>query len=187
MRVTSSPGKTLISDWGRCTLTNRRAGTGTGASVAALKTGVSFDPSPATPGQCQEAALRSEAVPENPSVIPLSIGAALLALVSSNAPSQARTPYDGLWSVSLGVDQGSCESREIDLFIRNGEISHAGDSGFFTADGRVDERGRVEVSIGAFGVTASADGQLSDRKGRGVWQFPERGCSGQWLAERRSA
>src|SRR5215207_954405 len=60
------------------------------------------------------------------------------------------TPYDGLWSVSLSLDQGSCDTREIDVFIRNGEISHAGDSGFFTADGRVDERGRLEVSIGGF-------------------------------------
>ena len=139
--------------------------------------------------QCQvgSEALRNEATLENRSVIPLSIAVVLLALVSSSAPSQARTPYDGLWSVSLGVDQGSCENREIDLFIRNGEISHAGDSGFFTADGRVDERGRVEVSIGAFGVRASADGQLSDLQGRGVWQFPERGCSGKWVAERRSA
>jgi hypothetical protein len=112
-------------------------------------------------------------------------GLALLALAS--VPSQARTPYDGLWSVSLKVDQGSCGSREIEVLIRDGEISHAGDRGFFTAEGRVAERGRIEVSIGAFGMTASADGQLSEGgQGSGVWQFPERGCSGQWLAERRS-
>ena len=76
--------------------------------------------------------------------------------------------------------------REIEVFIRNGEISHAGDRGFFTAEGRVGERGRVEVSIGAFGMWASADGQLSDGQGSGVWEFPERGCSGQWVARRSS-
>jgi hypothetical protein len=86
-----------------------------------------------------------------------SIGFALFASLVG-APVQARTPYDGLWSVSLKVGQGSCSEREIEVFIRNGEISHAGDRGFFTAEGRVGERGRIEVSIGAFGMWASADG-----------------------------
>src|SRR5829696_7643534 len=115
------------------------------------------------------------------------IGFALLASAELCAPVQARMPYDGLWSVSLKVGQGSCSEREIEVFIRNGEISHAGDRGFFTAEGRVGERGRVEVSIGAFGMWASADGQLSDGQGSGVWQFPERGCSGQWVGARRSS
>jgi hypothetical protein len=120
------------------------------------------------------------------SSIPIAVGLGLLALAGANAPAQARTLYDGLWSVSLKVDQGSCGEHEIEVFIRNGEISHAGHRGFFTAEGRVGERGRVEVSIGAFGMTASADGQLLDSQGSGSWQFPERGCSGQWSAERRS-
>src|ERR671911_925321 len=106
------------------------------------------------------------------------IGFALFALLVG-APVQARTPYDGLWSVSLKVGQGPCRAREIEVFIRNGEISHAGDRGFFTAEGRVGERGRIEVSIGAFGMWASANGQLSDGQGSGVWEFAERGCSGQ--------
>src|SRR4051812_31351843 len=72
------------------------------------------------------------------------IGLALFASLEVSAPVQARTPYDGLWSVSLKVSQGSCVDREIELFIRNGEISHAGDRGFFTAEGRVGERGALE-------------------------------------------
>src|SRR5215204_7150174 len=64
------------------------------------------------------------------------IGLALFASLEVGAPVQARTPYDGLWSVSLKVSQGSCVDREIELFIRNGEISHAGDPGFFTAEDR---------------------------------------------------
>jgi hypothetical protein len=111
---------------------------------------------------------------------------AFLALFGACAPAQARGPYDGLWSVSLSADQGSCGNRDIEVFIRNGEISHAGDRGFFTADGRVGDQGHVEASIGALGLTASAEGQLSDRHGRGTWAFPDWGCSGQWLAERRS-
>ena len=123
---------------------------------------------------------------KNRSSILVSFTLALLGLFEVSAPAQARTPYDGLWSVSLKVDKGSCGERDIELFVRNGEISHAGDVGFFTADGRVGQGGRVEVSIGAFGITASADGQLSERQGIGVWQFPERGCSGPWSAVRRS-
>ena len=124
---------------------------------------------------------------ESRSSIPIAAVLALLAVSASAPAAQARSPYDGLWSVSLKVGQGSCGEHEIEMFIRNGEISHAGHSGFFTAEGRVGDRGRLEVSIGALGMTASADGQLSDRQGSGTWQFPERGCSGRWLAERRSA
>ena len=121
------------------------------------------------------------------SSLPIVAVLALLA-VSASAPAvQARAPYDGLWSVSLKVDQGSCGGHEIDMYIRNGEISHAGHAGFFTAEGRVGDSGRLSVSIGALGMTASANGQLAERQGSGTWQFPERGCSGQWLAERRSA
>src|SRR3954447_5298979 len=42
------------------------------------------------------------------------IGLALLASLEVGAPVQARTPYDGLWSVSLKVSQGSCVDREIE-------------------------------------------------------------------------
>ena len=88
-----------------------------------------------------------------PTSIPLIL--AWLALSGANTPAQARSPYDGLWSVSLGVDQGSCSDHTVELFIRNGEISYAGDRGFFTADGRVSEQGRVAASIGALGLTAN--------------------------------
>ena len=54
-----------------------------------------------------------------------SIGFALFASLVG-APVQASTPYDGLWSVSLKVGKGSCSEREIEVFIRNGEISHEG-------------------------------------------------------------
>jgi hypothetical protein len=128
---------------------------------------------------------RPEALLDSHSRTAIPLVLALLALFGA-APAQARSPYDGLWSVSLGVDQGSCGDHTIELFIRNGEISHAGDRGFFTADGRVSDQGRVAASIGALGLTASADGQLSDRQGSGTWMFPEWGCSGRWLAERRS-
>jgi hypothetical protein len=127
---------------------------------------------------------RPEALLGFHSLISIPLMLALLALSGANAPAQARSPYDGVWSVSLGVDQGSCSDHTIELFIRNGEISHAGDRGFFTAEGRVSEQGRVAASIGALGLTASADGQLSDRQGSGTWVFPEWGCSGRWLAER---
>jgi len=123
---------------------------------------------------------------DSPSRTAIPLVLALLAFFAADAPAQARSPYDGLWSVSLGVDQGSCGDHTIELFIRNGEISHAGDRGLFTADGRVSDQGRVAASIGALGLTASADGQLSDRQGSGTWMFPEWGCSGRWLAERRS-
>ena len=67
--------------------------------------------------------------------------AGLVGVIRYSRLERTPSPYDGLWSVSLKVDQGSCGSREIEVLIRNGEISHAGDRGFFTAEGRVAERG----------------------------------------------
>ena len=82
---------------------------------------------------------RAVAVLESRSLISRVILIALLAWAGANAPAQARAPYDGLWSVSLKVSRGSCAEHEIEVFIRNGEISHAGQWGFFTAEGRVGE------------------------------------------------
>ena len=113
---------------------------------------------------------------ESCSSIPRVILIALLAWSGANAPAQARAPYDGLWSVSLKVGQGSCGEHEIEVFIRNGEISHAGQWGFFTAEGRVGERGRIEVNIGALGMTASADGQLFEQQGTANLREREFGC-----------
>jgi hypothetical protein len=110
----------------------------------------------------------------------------MLAASGGNTLAQSQRSYDGLWWVSFKVHQGSCREREIEVVIRNSEITHAGDRGFFSADGRVEAGGRVEVNIGALGMTASAEGQLVEAHGRGVWEFPEFGCSGPWVAERRS-
>ena len=110
------------------------------------------------------------------------IGLALISL-EVNAPLHARTPYDGLWSVSLKVDQGSCSDREIEVFIRNGEISHAGERGFFTAEGRVGERGRVEVSIGALGMWLVPMDSCQTGKVVGSGNFPTGGAPGSgWRA-----
>jgi hypothetical protein len=110
----------------------------------------------------------------------------VLALFGAGGPALARGLYDGLWAVSLVADQGDCDRHDVEVFVRNGEISHAGDRGFFTAEGTVGERGRVAASIGALGQTASAEGQLAEQQGGGTWAAPERGCAGRWSAERRS-
>jgi hypothetical protein len=110
----------------------------------------------------------------------------VLALLGAGGPALARSPYDGLWAVSFVPDQGDCDRHDVEVFVRNGEISHVGDRGFFTAEGTVGEQGRVEASIGALGLTVSAEGRLAERQGGGTWAFPERGCAGRWSAERRS-
>src|SRR5215204_4472745 len=57
---------------------------------------------------------RAAAVLESRSSIPRVIVIALLAWSGANPPAQARAPYDGLWSVSLKVEQGSCGEHEIE-------------------------------------------------------------------------
>lgn len=108
----------------------------------------------------------------------------IVALVVAETTARAQSRYDGVWSVSLITNQGSCGHRDIEVRVSNGKISHFGDQGFFTASGEVGEEGRVEASIGALGIWASAQGRLSEFRGLGSWVLPERGCSGKWVADR---
>ena len=80
--------------------------------------------------------------------------------------------------------QGGCQQREVEVSVRAGQISHAGWQGLFTASGHVSDLGHVDVSIGALGHTATAQGQLAGASGSGTWSMPEFGCSGQWTARR---
>jgi hypothetical protein len=118
------------------------------------------------------------------SVAPTTVAAlVVLALLGAGDPALARSPYDGLWVVSFIPDQGDCDRHDVEVFVRNGEISHVGDRGFFTAEGTVGDQGRVEASIGALGLTVSAEGRLAERQGGGTWAFPSAGAQG---AGRRS-
>lgn len=114
----------------------------------------------------------------------------VLALVTSllwSAPAAvARTPFDGKWSVLIVTDAGTCDrAYRYGLDIVNGRIFYPDQS--FDISGRVDARGRVDVSVSAGGQRASGSGQLSADYGHGLWSgnSSTSECSGHWEAERR--
>ena len=111
----------------------------------------------------------------------------LLAESLSTAPAaQARSPYDGTWSVLIVTDAGSCDrAYRYALQIVNGRIIYPDQS--FDISGRVDTHGRVSVSVSAGGQRASGSGRLSPEFGRGRWsgRSSTAPCSGHWEAERR--
>ena len=96
------------------------------------------------------------------------------------APAIARSPYDGLWSVTVVTKAGTCgPSVRYTLVVADGKISAAG----VDVSGRVGRQGNVRVSIrGAY-----ANGQLSGNGGSGKWNGASEGiaCSGRWTASRR--
>ena len=96
------------------------------------------------------------------------------------APATARTPYDGLWSVTIVTKAGSCEpSTRSTLTVADGKISAAGAD----VSGSIGREGTVRVSING----AYANGQLSGNAGSGKWNGASAGipCSGRWEASRQ--
>jgi hypothetical protein len=96
------------------------------------------------------------------------------------APAAARTPYDGLWNVTIVTKTGSCEpSTHSTLTVEDGKISASGAN----ISGSIGRQGLVRVSING----AYANGQLSGNAGRGKWNGASAGvpCSGQWEASRQ--
>ena len=95
-------------------------------------------------------------------------------------PAIARTPYDGLWHVTVVTKSGSCEpSTSSTLTVTDGKVSAAGAA----VSGSIGREGLVRVSING----AYANGQLSGNAGSGKWNGASAGipCSGRWEASRQ--
>ena len=116
------------------------------------------------------------------------ISAALLLAVSvcGATPGLTRTPYDGLWSVLIITDAGTCDrGYRYALQITNGRVTY--DDPSFNVTGRVMPGGQVRVSIAYGQSLASGSGRLTSNYGTGVWSghSATARCSGHWEAERR--
>jgi hypothetical protein len=101
--------------------------------------------------------------------------------------AQARTVYDGFWSVLIITEKGTCDrAYRYGVQIENGNVTYRGD-GPFNFQGRVAPNGRVRVSVSAGQQRADGEGRLSRNFGTGTWrgQSSSSTCSGTWEAERR--
>jgi len=111
---------------------------------------------------------------------------ALFALVAASATvasSYAVPGYDGLWSVSIVTEKGTCDrGYRYPIRISNGLLANAGDVAVNIA-GKVMPTGAVTVMVSAAGKNANGTGRLSGNLGEGSWSGGD--CSGTWTAERR--
>jgi hypothetical protein len=101
--------------------------------------------------------------------------------------AQARTPFDGNWSVSIVTDSGETCDRayRYALRITDGRITY--DDPSFDVSGQVAPNGQVRVVVRHGQQEAVGTGRLSHDSGDGVWsgQSPSARCSGHWEADRR--
>jgi hypothetical protein len=113
----------------------------------------------------------------------------LFALVAASATvattSTFAVPgYDGLWSVSIVTEKGTCDrGYRYPIRISNGVLANAGDVAVNIA-GKVQPNGAITVMVSAAGKSANGSGRLSGNLGEGSWSGGD--CSGTWTAERRS-
>jgi hypothetical protein len=95
--------------------------------------------------------------------------------------------FDGHWSVLIVTQKGDCDAAyRYEVRIAGGAVSYAG-TGDFTASGRVNAGGGVNVSIRRGNQSANGSGRLRGNSGAGSWsgKSPTAACSGRWEAERR--
>ena len=99
-------------------------------------------------------------------------------------PAQAKTNFDGNWSVVIITEKGTCDrSYRYPVRISDGMVGYAGEASF-SVSGRVGANGKVTVTVSRGDQRASGSGQLSATAGAGSWSGGD--CSGTWEAERRS-
>ena len=99
------------------------------------------------------------------------------------APAAATANYDGLWSVVIMTQRGTCDrSYRYPVRISNGAVQNDGPS-LINVSGKVGGNGAVTVLVSAGDKSASGTGKLSGKAGGGQWSGA--GCGGHWEAERR--
>jgi hypothetical protein len=104
--------------------------------------------------------------------------AALVGAPATSAPS-----YDGVWSVVIVTEKGSCDrAYRYPIRIQHGSVLNEGSSPA-TITGKVASNGAVTVNVSSGSKNASGSGRLSGAAGNGSWQGGD--CSGTWEAERR--
>ena len=116
-------------------------------------------------------------------------GVVLLAWLTiiAAAPAFAQSRYDGLWSVLIITEKGTCDrGYRYPLRIARGRVNHADPaSSSFTIRGNVASGGAIRVSVSRGQQSANGTGRLSRSAGAGRWRTTSGQCSGIWTAERR--
>jgi hypothetical protein len=112
----------------------------------------------------------------------LALGSA--AMLGTALPAASAPSYDGLWSVVIITNSGSCDrAYRYPIRISNGAVLNEGSSPA-TISGKVANNGSVTVTVSAGSKSAVGSGRLSGHVGAGSWRGGD--CAGVWEAEKRS-
>ncbi|WP_445501880.1 hypothetical protein [Microvirga sp. G4-2] len=98
--------------------------------------------------------------------------------------------HDGIWSVQLATDSGTCDSSaSYSIAVENGSVRYIPSPGSSpaTVSGRIGPDGTVDLDIRRSIAKADASGRLNGKSGSGTWQLAMLGCSGRWTAQKRPA
>jgi len=113
----------------------------------------------------------------------LALSVAALSGIAS--PATSAPSHDGLWSVVIVTERGTCDrAYRYPVRISRGNVINAGDSPV-TISGRVGDNGALTVTVSHGNQRATGSGRLNGAEGAGTWRGGE--CSGTWQAERRGA
>jgi hypothetical protein len=112
-------------------------------------------------------------------LVAISLAGALGAI----APAAATPSYDGVWSVVIVTEKGTCDrAYRYPVRIANGAVQNDGPS-LINVSGKVGGNGAITVLVSAGDKSATGTGKLSGKIGGGKWSGGE--CAGTWQAERR--
>jgi hypothetical protein len=116
------------------------------------------------------------------------LGAGILGVAAglgASTPASSSPGFDGVWSVVIITDKGTCDrAYRYPIRIHNGALLAEGSSPA-TINGKVATNGQITVTVSAGNKSATGSGKLSGTTGTGSWKGGE--CSGTWEAERRGA
>ena len=111
----------------------------------------------------------------------------LAAILSAAFPATSAPSYDGLWSVVIVTEKGTCDrAYRYPVKIDNGAVGYAGGASF-DVNGKVAPTGAVVVTVSKAGKSATGTGRMSATDGAGTWTAAGGECSGTWSAERRAS
>lgn len=117
----------------------------------------------------------------NKPLLAIVAGCALQLLTTA---SEARSAYDGQWSITFVTQTGDCSSTyNYSVNIDNGVITSPNVDTF---RGNVTNSGAVRASVTVMDKRASGSGKLAGVRGRGTWigNSGDQRCAGSWAAER---
>lgn len=119
----------------------------------------------------------------------LSAAPEALAAAAKKQPSRATSAFDGLWSVLIITEQGTCDrGYRYAVRIKGGRVGHADPANSsFKISGSVSSGGAARVSVTRGNQSAAGSGRLTRDSGSGRWKSSKGECSGIWQAERRGS